>query len=226
MARILIVEDELTIAVGLQDDLELEGYEVEVVDDGAAGAARALEGGHDLILLDVMLPGKDGFTICREVRAAGLRTPIIMLTAKGQEVDKVLGLELGADDYVTKPFSPRELVARIKAVLRRATDSPEAKQVYEFGNVKVDFARCQAWRKGQEVALTAMELKLLRAFLIHRGRVLSLDELIGQVWGREVHLTDRVVYTHINNLRSKIEADPARPRHLITVRGMGYRFDG
>jgi len=225
MARILIVEDEPTIAVALQDDLELEGYEVDVVHDGEAAVARALQREHDLILLDLMLPKKDGFTVCREVRGAGINTPIIVLTAKGQEVDRILGLELGADDYVTKPFSPRELVARIRAVLRRSSATPESEQVYELGDFNVDFGRCQAWRGGEEVALTALELKLLRVFLTHRGRVLSLDELIEQVWGSEVFLSDRVLYTHINNLRKKIEADPARPRHLITVRGMGYRFD-
>lgn len=230
MVRILIVEDEPTIAVALRDDLELEGYDVEVVQDGETAAVRALQREHDLILLDLMLPKKDGFTVCREARAAGVDTPIIVLTAKGQEVDKVLGLELGADDYVTKPFSPRELLARIKAVLRRTDGSRTARpeeppEVYEFGDFKVDFGRCQAWRGGEEVALTALELKLLRAFLARRGRVLSLDELIAKAWGSDVFLSDRVVYTHINNLRRKIEADPVHPRHLITVRGMGYRFD-
>jgi len=225
MARVLIVEDEPTIAVALQDDLELEGHDVEVVHDGEAAAARALQQEHDLILLDLMLPKKDGFTVCREVRGAGIDTPIIVLTAKGQEVDRILGLELGADDYVTKPFSPRELVARIRAVLRRSSATPEPEEVYEFGDFKIDFGRCQAWCGGEEVALTALELKLLRAFLKYRGRVLSLDELIEQVWGGDVFLSDRVLYTHINNLRKKIEVDPACPRHLITVRGMGYRFD-
>ena len=225
MTRILVVEDEPTIAVGLQDDLELEGYTVEVVEDGATAADRALEGGYDLILLDVMLPQKDGFTVCREVRQAGLSTPIILLTAKGQEVDKVLGLELGADDYVTKPFSPRELLARIKAVLRRTNDSAQPDQIYQFGDVKVDFGRCEVSRKGKKVDLTAMEFKFLRAFLSHPGQVLTLDQLIEEVWGTDVFLTDRVIYTHINNLRSKIEAKPTKPRHVITVRGIGYRFD-
>ncbi len=230
MTRILIIEDEPTIAIALQDDLELEGYEVDVAEDGEAGAARALDREHDLILLDLMLPKKDGLTVCREVRAAGIDTPIIVLTAKGQEIDKVLGLELGADDYVTKPFSPRELVARIKAVLRRADGqvtpaSEELPAPSEFGDFKVDFAGCRAWRNGDEVALTALEFRLLRVFLTHRGKMLSIDELIAQVWGNDVFLSNRVVYTHVNNLRGKIEADPSHPRHLITVRGMGYRFD-
>lgn len=229
--RILVVEDEPTIAVALRDDLELEGYEVEIVGDGEAASRRALEGRHDLILLDLMLPGKDGFAVCREVRGAGVSTPIIILTAKGQDIDKVVGLELGADDYVTKPFSPRELVARIKAVLRRAdtADSPRTGgaplERWEAGDLKVDFAGCRAWRGGEELALTALEFKLLRAFAEQVGRVLSIDEIIGLAWGADTYLSDRVVYTHINNLRGKIEADPAHPRHLITIRGMGYRFD-
>jgi len=231
MTRILIVEDEPTIAVALRDDLELEGYAVDVVTDGDTATERALQADHDLILLDLMLPRKDGLTICREVRAAGVATPIIVLTAKGQEVDKVVGLELGADDYVTKPFSPRELVARIKAVLRR-TDAPRAAASEEplpdasaFGDVKVDFAAARAWRDSEEIALTALELKLLQVFVARRGRVLSIDELITRVWGQDVFLSDRVVYTHVNNLRGKIEPDSSHPRHLVTVRGLGYRFD-
>lgn len=226
MARILVVEDEPTIAIGLQDDLELEGYQVEVVSDGATAATRALQGGYDLILLDIMLPGKDGFTVCRELRRAGLHTPIIMLTAKGQEVDKVTGLELGADDYITKPFSPRELLARVKAVLRRASQPPQPARVCRFGDITVDFGRFEVLRKGKKVELTAMEFKLLRAFLEHRGQVLSINQLLEQVWGQDVFLTDRVIYTHVNNLRNKIEEDPRRPRLLVSVRGIGYRFDG
>ena len=229
MARILVVEDEPTIAVALQDDLEVEGYSVEVATDGARAAALAPQGGFDLILLDVMLPEKDGFTLCRELRAQGLRTPIILLTAKGQEIDKVLGLELGADDYVTKPFSPRELLARIKALLRRATENGAAGSqrghVYEFADVRVDFERFEAWRDGQRIDLTATEFKLLRTFLTRQGRVLSIDELLEEVWGKDVFLTDRVIYTHINNLRNKLEPDPGNPQYLVTVRGLGYRFD-
>jgi DNA-binding response OmpR family regulator len=226
MTRILIVEDEPTIAIGLQDDLELEGFQAEVVSDGTTAVARALEGGYDLMLLDVMLPGKDGFTVCREVRRAGLRTPIILLTARGQEADKVTGLGLGADDYVTKPFSPHELVARIQAVLRRAGEAPEPPKIYRFGDATVDFGRLEASRRGHKVELTATEFKLLRALVEHRGRVLSIAELLELVWGKDVFLTDRVVYTHINNLRGKIEEDPSRPRFIVSVRGAGYRFDG
>ena len=226
MARILLVEDEPAIATGVRDDLELEGYSVELVTDGLTAAEKSLHGEYDLILLDVMLPGKDGFTICRELRAAGVRIPVVMLTARGQEVDKVLGLELGADDYITKPFSRRELQARVKAALRRsamATDQPA--QIYQFDDVKIDFGRCEAWRGGEPMDLTAMEFKLLRTFLAHRGRVLTIDQLNQEVWSKDVFISDRVVYTHMNNLRKKIEADPQNPRHLITVRGVGYRFD-
>ncbi len=229
MPRILIVEDEETIAIGLQDDLELEGYTVELATDGATASARAREG-FDLILLDIMLPEKDGFTVCRELRHAGVLTPIILLTAKGQEADKIHGLELGADDYVTKPFSSGELLARIKAVLRRVADADDAAgqpaPAYEFGDVTVDFGSFEARRAGERIELTATEFKLLRTFLSHRGQVLSIDRLLAEVWGKDVFLTDRVIYTHVNNLRSKIEVNPSQPRHLVTVRGIGYRFDG
>ena len=226
MARILLVEDEPSIAAGVQDDLELEGYDVELVTDGAAAAEKATQGRYDLILLDVMLPKKDGFTVCRELRAAGVRTPVIMLTARGQEVDKVLGLELGADDYVTKPFSRRELQARVKAALRRGVaGADQPAQVCEFDDIKIDFGSFEAWRAGRRIDLTAIEFKLLRAFLTHRGKVLAIDDLSREAWGEDVFLSDRVIYTHMNNLRKKIEVDPQNPRHLITVRGVGYRFD-
>jgi len=226
MRRILVVEDEPTIATGLRDDLELEGYGVEVVDDGDVAMRRVLEGDFDLIVLDIMLPGMDGFAICREARMKGIRTPIIMLTAKGQEVDKVVGLELGADDYVTKPFSPRELLARIKAVLRRGHVEAKPAAKYVFADITIDLNRCEAMKNGRKIDLTATEFKLLRAFLERRGQALTIDQILQEVWGRDVFLTDRVVYTHVNNLRSKIERDPRNPRLLVSVRGIGYRFDG
>ena len=226
MQRILVVEDEPTIAMGLQDDLEQESYAVEIVNDGAMAIKRILEGEFDLILLDVMLPGADGFTVCRDVRMKGIRTPIIMLTAKGEEVDRIVGLELGADDYVTKPFSPRELLARIKAVLRRTHIEPEPASNYRFADITVDFDRFEVLRKGEKIDLTAMEFKLLRAFLESRGQVLTIDELLRKIRGEDVFLTDRVIYTHVNNLRSKIEENPHNPKLLISVRGIGYRFDG
>jgi two-component system alkaline phosphatase synthesis response regulator PhoP len=224
MTRILVVEDEPTIAIGLHDDLEAEGFDVEVAKDGNIAATKAAAGGFDLILLDVMLPGKDGFTICRELRSAGSRTPIIMLTARGQEQDKIGGLGIGADDYVTKPFSPRELVARIQAVLRRAARPPIGK-MFHFADVTVDFSRHEVRRAGQLVELTPAELKLLRVLIENRGEVLSLNRLLEEGWGKDVFLTDRVIYTHINNLRAKIERDPHNPKHIISVRGSGYRFD-
>jgi DNA-binding response OmpR family regulator len=226
MLNILVVEDEPTIATGLRDDLELEGYAVEVVDDGKLALQRILEGKHDLVILDVMLPGMDGFAVCREARTAGVRTPILMLTARGQEVDKVVGLELGADDYVTKPFSPRELLARIKAVMRRIREDPARAPIYRFGGISVDVDRFEVFRNGAKIELTAMEFKLLRAFLEHRGQVLTIDRLLQEVWGKDIFMTDRVIYTHVNNLRNKIEEDPRNPRFLISVRGVGYRFDG
>jgi len=224
VARILIVEDEPPIALGLEDDLKLEGYEVEVVRDGEMASRRAREQSFDLIILDVMLPHKDGFEVCRELRRAGLRTPVILLTAKTQESDKVLGLELGADDYVTKPFSPRELRARVKAALRRAAG--EMPEIYRFGDAEVDFTRCELRRAGEAVEMTPIEFKLLTTFIRHRHHTLGRDRLLDEVWGRETFVTDRVVDTHITNLRKKIEPKPSEPQFLISVRGIGYRFDG
>ncbi|MDP9176082.1 MAG: response regulator transcription factor [Gemmatimonadota bacterium] len=223
MTRILIVEDEPAIALGLEDDLALEGYEVTLARDGIAGLTRARAEAFDLVLLDIMLPGRSGFEVCRELRRGGFRAPIIMLTAKAQEAEKVMGLELGADDYVTKPFSPAELRARIKAVLRRA--GPDTADVFRFGDVEADFARFELRRGGERVHATTMEMKLLAALVRKRGRVLTRVELKDLVWGRETFMTDRVIDTHVANLRKKIEPDPAAPRFLTSVRGVGYRFD-
>ena len=226
MMRILVVEDEPGIALGLEDDLKLEGYAVEVIGDGAAAAPRAREGGFDLILLDVMLPGKDGFEICRELRRAGMRVPILMLTAKTQEAEKVLGLELGADDYVTKPFATRELRARIKALLRRSNPPEAETENYRFGEVEIDFRRGELRRRGVPVELTPIEFKLLTLFVRAPGRLMSRERLIEGAWGPDTFTSDRIVDNHIANLRRKIETDPAEPRYLRNVRGMGYRFDG
>lgn len=223
MTRILVVEDEPGIALGLSNDLALEGYAVEVAEDGETASRRAKETAFDLILLDVMLPRKDGFAVCRDLRRAGLKTPIIMLTARAQEAEKVLGLGLGADDYVTKPFSPMELCARIKAVLRRTSGAQP--ELYRFGNVEVDFARCTARRAGLPVDLTPLEFKVLAALIEARGRLLSRDQLIEAAWGRGVSITDRVVDNHMLNLRRKLEEKPAEPRYLLSVRGLGYRFE-
>jgi two-component system alkaline phosphatase synthesis response regulator PhoP len=178
----------------------------------------------DLLLLDVMLPGKDGFAVCRELRRAGVKTPIILLTARAQETEKVLGLELGADDYVTKPFSPMELRARIKAVLRR-TGAGADEETYRFGGIEVDFARCRALRAGHDAALTPLEFKLLATLIRARGRLLSRSQLIDAVWGAGTAITDRVVDNHMMNLRRKLEEHPAEPRYLISSRGLGYRFE-
>ena len=224
MMRILVVEDEPAIAFGLEADLKTEGYDVEVVGDGEAATRRAREGKFDLILLDVMLPRKDGFEVCRELRRAGFKIPIILLTARSQEVEKVMGLEWGADDYVTKPFSPPELRARIKAVLRRTSGEDEL--IYRFGDAEVDFARCELRREGKTVEITSLEFKLLTAFIRNRGRVLSRQRLLDEVWGPGTFITDRVVDNHIVTLRKKIEPEPHTPQYLINVRGLGYRFDG
>jgi two-component system alkaline phosphatase synthesis response regulator PhoP len=224
MTRILIAEDEPGIALGLEDDLTMEGYDVEVVADGATASRRAVESAFDLILLDVMLPGKDGFEVCRELRRRGMKTPILILTAKAQEAEKVMGLELGADDYVTKPFGTRELRARIKALLRRS--KAEEGERYCFGEVEVDFARGELRRNGEVVELTPLEFKLLELFIRSRGRVLSRERLLAGAWAPDTFASDRVVDNHIANLRRKIEPDPANPRYLRNLRGLGYRFDG
>jgi DNA-binding response OmpR family regulator len=217
MPSILVVEDDRAIAMALADDLKLEDYEVEVVRDGEIALRRAQERAFDLILLDVMLPRRDGFDVCRQLRRAALRTPIIMLTAKTHTAEKVLGFEMGADDYLTKPFDPIELRARIKAVLRRSAGGlPEN---CRFGEVEVDFGRCEMRHAGKPLNITATEFRLLTAFI-------RRDQLLDEVWGRDVYLTDRVVDNHIANLRKKIELDPAHPRFLVSVRGVGYRFDG
>ena len=224
--RILIVEDEPAIATGLHDELEIEGFTVEVAEDGKTALAKALEGRFDLILLDLMLPEMDGLEVCRQVKSKGVRAPIIMLTAKGQEVDRVVGLELGADDYITKPFSRRELLARIKAVLRRGRSGPELDGPYRFGEVQVDFGRGAVTKAGAWIGLTPLEFKLLRVFIKNRGRVLTIDDLFREGWGPDAVLTDRVIYTHINHLRNKLEDDPREPRFFVGLRGLGYRFDG
>ena len=223
MTRILIVEDEPDIALGLKADLMKQGYEVETAAEGATAIRRGTAETWDLILLDIMLPNIDGFEVCRELRRACVKTPIIILTAKIQEAEKILGLELGADDYVTKPFSPRELRARIRALLRRS--APEEPAVERFGDCEADFERAELCRAGRTMELTRIELNMLRLFLRNRGRVLARDQVINEVWGSGVFVTDRVVDTHVVKLRRKIEADPAAPRHIVSIRGLGYRFD-
>jgi len=223
MKRILVVEDEQAIAFGLRLDLQNEGYAVEVESDGETALERAKKATFDLILLDVMLPRKDGFDICRDLRRSGCRTPIILVTARTQEAEIVMGLELGADDYVTKPFSPRVLRARVKAALRRGDE--EDAGIYAFGDLEVDFGRGELRRAGKPVALTALEFKLLAAFVHNRGRLLNRAHLLDLAWGPGTFVTDRVVDNHVVTLRKKIEPDPTQPRYLLNVRGLGYRFD-
>ena len=225
MARILVVEDEPGIALALEDDLTLEGYQVEVLGDGAAAAKRAREASFDAILLDVMLPGKDGFEVCRELRRHGVRTPILMLTARAQEAEKVLGLEAGADDYVTKPFGVRELRARIAALLRRS-QAAGAPETIRIGEAEVDFSRGEIRRGDRTTALTPLEFRLLQTFVRARGRILTRAQLITEAWGPNTFVSDRVVDNHIGSLRKKIEPDASEPRYLLNIRGLGYRFDG
>ena len=225
MARILIVEDEPAIALGLEDDLKLEGYDVEVIENGIDASRRGREGNFDLIVLDIMLPGKDGFEVCRDLRRHGVSTPVLMLTAKAQESEKVMGLELGADDYVTKPFGTHEVRARIKALLRRARPEPNT-ETFHFGKTTVDFTRGEVRTNGNTVDLTPLEFKLLALFVRSRGRILSRDQLLAGAWTPDTFASDRIVDNHIANLRRKIEPDPAQPRYLRNLRGLGYRFDG
>jgi two-component system alkaline phosphatase synthesis response regulator PhoP len=223
MPRILIVDDEPEMLRGLEDNLQFEGYQTVTAGDGKKGLALALSEAPDLILLDVMMPGMSGWDLCRELRRRGLDVPVIMLTARGEEVDRVLGLELGADDYVTKPFSLRELMARIRAVLRR----PGPRQKFEefaFGSVRVHLRARQAFKGGQEVRLTRKEFDLLRYLVEHPGEVITRDRLLDEVWGYERFPTTRTVDTHILRLRQKFEEDPERPAHILTAHGQGYRF--
>jgi DNA-binding response OmpR family regulator len=225
MSRILIVEDDHAIAIALEDDLRLEGYSVEVVHDGETASRRARESEFDLILLDVMLPKKDGFEVCRELRRSGVASAILLLTARTQESEKVLGLDLGADDYVTKPYSPRELRARIRALLRRGVPPANDTEVVRFGNCELDFARGELRCAGRPVPTTPLEFKLLALFVRRPGRVLTRRVLIDEAWGKETMITERVVDNQIANLRKKIEPSPAEPRYLKSIRGIGYRFD-
>lgn len=225
MAHILVVEDEPDIAMGLEEDLTRHGHVVEVARDGDVAVRRGRDETWDLIVLDVMLPYRDGIEVCRELRRLRVKTPIIMLTAKTQEAEKILGLEVGADDYVTKPFSPSELRARIKAVMRRFDES-SVLGTYKFGDCEVDFDRAEVRRGGKPTEVTALQLRLLAALIRSRGRVLTREQLIQQAWGDDTYIGDRVVDTHILNLRKKIEPTPAAPKFLLSVRGMGYRFDG
>jgi len=225
--KLLLVEDEAGLRLTLSDRLASEGYAVETASDGQSGFERAAGGGYDLVVLDVMLPRMNGFDVCRELRRRGVETPILMLTARGQVVDKVVGLKLGADDYLTKPFDAAELVARLEALLRRRPSAPRpGGDAYRFGDIVVDFRRMEVTRGGQAVDLSAREFKLLRHFIEHRGATLSRDELLTEVWGYDEMPLTRTVDVHVAGLRQKIEANPKAPEYILTIHGLGYKFAG
>lgn len=232
MNKILIVEDEAHMRMGLRDNLEFEGYQVQVAEDGAKGWAILQKDSFDLILLDVMMPNMSGFDVCKAARKAGISTPIIFLTAKGEEIDKVLGLEIGADDYMTKPFSLRELLARVKAVLRRAPVSSEVSSSKTSGNdeditigrLRVNFHKYEAWEDGEEVKMSHKEFEVLHYLLDHPNEVVSRYDLLNEVWGYDSAPTTRTVDNFILRLRQKMEANPNDPKIILTVHGVGYKL--
>jgi len=226
MVKILIVEDDETILMGLKDDMEFEGYEVAVADNGKEGYMLAKGKEFNLIILDILLPELTGFEICKKLREENVKTPIIMLTAaRTEEMDKVMGLEMGADDYVTKPVGSREMVARVKAILRRTGMEKETGDVFEFGDVSVDFKRHEVLKAGEKVHLTALEFKLLKFFIERKGEVVNRDDLLDEAWGDAI-ISPRTIDSHIVHLRKKIEPDPSHPRYLVSIRGVGHRFEG
>ncbi len=224
--RILIIEDEPAMVAGLRDNFEYEGYDVISAGDGVTGLERAIADKPDLVVLDVMMPRMSGLDVCKQLKVKQPSMPIIMLTARGQEIDKVVGLELGADDYVTKPFSIRELMARVKAVLRRATQQAPPPDVYRFNDVEVNIRGTEVRRAGRPVDLSAKEFALLVYFISHPAETLSRDRLLDEVWGYENYPSTRTVDTHIVHLRQKLEPDPEEPRFILTVHGSGYKFVG
>ena len=222
MPKILIVEDDKNILAGLVDNLKMEGYSTVIARDGESALKQVEEREPDLIILDIMLPKLNGFEVCKILKRDGNKTPIIILSAQGDEADKVLGLELGADDYVTKPFSPRELLVRVKAVLRRSSLAAKVEEIYEFDSIKVDFRRFQVFKDGEEVKLTSAEFKILKLLLASKGEPVSRHTILGDIWSSEV--TTRTVDTHIWNLREKLEKDPSDPKRIVTVHRIGYKF--
>ena len=225
-SRILLIEDEPGLVVTVADLLLLEGYQVESASDGQAGFEKAAAGGFDLIILDVMLPRKMGFDVCRELRQRGVDTAILMLTAKSQVSDRVVGLKLGADDYLTKPFDPAELLARVEALLRRVQKEKRIPvKTFQFGNVQVDFERAEAFKRGRPVSMAAKELQLLRYLVDHRERVVPRDEILQRVWEYSSEVNSRTIDVHVAWLRQKLEDNPQNPKHIQTIRGKGYRFN-
>jgi len=228
--RLLLVEDEPGLVMTMTDRLELEGYEVESVTDANSALQTASTNNYDAILLDVMLPGGTGFDVCRTLRQRGVQTPSLMLTARGQVIDRVVGLKLGADDYLVKPFEMAELLARIEALLRRTSTSTipagASAESYRFGDISVDFRRAEVTKAGQKLELSAREFKLLRYFIEHRGAALTRDELLNEVWGYNAMPSTRTVDVHVAWLRQKLEDNPRHPEYIHTVHGLGYKFVG
>ena len=224
MQKILIVEDEEKMREGLKDNLEFEGYEVSMAEEGELAWQLIQKNQYDLILLDVMLPKMSGFEICKNARNAGISTPIIMLTAKGEEIDKVLGLELGADDYITKPFSLRELLARIKAILRRSQDSTVKSGEVTIGKLVLNFSTYDAFENGEPVQMTHKEFEIVKYFWQHKNETVSRENLLSEIWEMDENITTRTVDNFILRLRQKIEFNPAHPRHILTVHGIGYKY--
>lgn len=224
MKRILIIEDDPAISIGLYDALHDEHYDVVTEDDGEKGFKFAQNENIALIILDLMLPSKNGIEICTDLRKKGINTPILMLTSKKEEMDKVLGLEVGADDYLTKPFSIRELLARIKALLRRKQEIVREIEEYEFGSVQIDFKKQTAFKKNKQIELSTTEYKILKYFIEHEAEVVTRDNLLDKVWGYDVFPTSRTVDNYILSIRKQIEDNPSDPKHLITVPKAGYKF--
>ena len=224
MTRILIIEDDLALLRGLKDNFEEEGYAVSTATDGETGYRTIREEEPDLVILDLMLPKMSGYEVCRLARDEGITTPILMLTARGEEADRILGLDLGADDYVSKPFSIREVLARVRALLRRANPPTALPDELRFDDVVVDFRRCETWREGRPVELTRREYGVLRFLAARSGEVVRRDELLEEVWGSKDYITMRTVDNHVASLRAKLEERASKPRHLLTMRGMGYKF--
>jgi DNA-binding response OmpR family regulator len=224
MAKILIVEDEPDMVLGLKDNFEFEGYEVVTASDGAAGLERARSEHPDLLVLDIMLPKLSGLEVCKTLRAEGFQAPIVMLTARGQEIDKVVGLELGADDYVTKPFSIRELLARVRAILRRTEGSKKRLARYRFADLELDFETYRATRGSEKLEMSPREFELLRYLIERKGETVTRDQLLEDVWGYESYPSTRTVDTHIAKLRAKIGDSGSEPRFIMTIHGVGYKF--
>ncbi len=225
MRTILIIEDDVSILRGLKDNLEYEGYKAVAESDGKQGLKIAREEDPDLILLDIMLPGLNGYEICRKIKKEKPGLPIIMLTARGTEMDKVSGLDIGADDYVTKPFSLPELLARIRAALRRTKKESGIPERISFGNIRIDFKKLQAFAGNEEVALSAKEYAIIEYFIQHEGEVVHRHDLLNEVWGYDAMPTTRTVDNFILDLRKKLEENPSKPKHIVSVRGIGYRFN-